>query len=54
MNEPVVTACACTPTPTPLYADGQPRVLLGGVVVCPSCGRHPFGVDPQATESEET
>ena len=48
MNNPVVTACACTGEPKSILDEaGMPLLAVGGVCLCPYCGRNPFGVDPE-------
>jgi len=45
-NEPVITACMCTGEPRSILDEAGMHVLVEGVVVCPHCGRNPFGVAP--------
>lgn len=47
MSEPVITACMCTGEPRPIFDEaGMPLLAVGGVCLCPLCGKNPFGVDP--------
>ena len=43
-----VTACACTGEPKSILDEvGMPLLAMGGVCLCPYCGKNPFGVDPE-------
>jgi hypothetical protein len=42
MNNPAVTACACTGEPKSILDESGQPMLVEGVVVCPRCGHNPF------------
>lgn len=52
MNNPVVTACNCTGEPRSILDESGMHVLIEGVVVCPHCGRNPFGMEVELPDSE--
>ena len=52
-NQPVVTACNCTGEPRSILDEAGQPMLVDGVVVCPHCGRNPFGYTEAAPVLEK-